>query len=140
LVAEQIEMAVRCEHPLDLSQKLREALVREDLEPVVARRLAVLEPSRGADGAVLLQRFVRRIGDEQIHRRARQSAQEVDRVELIEAERAGLIHDFRSMTERGFLLKRSVSPGRTLFDGVRQKLLMIPGVTAEASHPSCRID
>jgi hypothetical protein len=67
-VAEQVEMRVAPEHAVGFGEQLAEARVREDPEPVVARGLAVLEPRRRADGAVLLERFVGRIRDQQIDR------------------------------------------------------------------------
>ena len=67
-IAEQVEMRVAPEHAVGFGEQLAEARVREDPEPVVARGLAVLEPRRRADGAVLLERFVGRIGDQQVDR------------------------------------------------------------------------
>ena len=67
-IAEQVEMRVAPEHAVGFGEQLAEARVREDPEPVVARGLAVLEPRRRADGAVLLERFVGRIRDQQIDR------------------------------------------------------------------------
>jgi hypothetical protein len=61
-------MAVALEHAVDLFEELGESRVRKNLEPVVAGRLAVLEPRGRADRPVLLQRFVGRVGDQQIHR------------------------------------------------------------------------
>ena len=61
-------MRVPPEHAVGFGEQLAEARVREDPEPVVARGLAVLQPRRRADGAVLLERFVGRIRDQQIDR------------------------------------------------------------------------
>ena len=73
-------MRVGLEHAVDLGKQLAEPRVREDLEPVVARRLAVLQPRRRADGAVLLERLVGRIGDDQVDGFRRQIAEPVDRI------------------------------------------------------------
>ena len=59
-VAEQVEMRVAPEHAVGFGEQLAEARVRKDPEPIVARGLAVLEPRRRPDGAVLLERFVGR--------------------------------------------------------------------------------
>jgi hypothetical protein len=53
LVAEQIEVRVLLQHAVHLDEELVEARVGEDREPVVARRLAVGQPRRRADRAVL---------------------------------------------------------------------------------------
>src|SRR5678816_4953754 len=86
-IAEQVEVAVLREHPVELGEQLVEAGVGEDREPVVARGLAVLEPRRRADRAMLLERLVRRIGDRERHRPRRQALEPGHRVEGGERER-----------------------------------------------------
>jgi hypothetical protein len=75
---------VATEDAVDFDEQLRKPRVGEDGEPVVARGLAVLEARGGADGAMLLQRFVRRIGDHEVHGLGRQLAQPRHGVALCE--------------------------------------------------------
>ena len=85
-VAEQIEVRVALEHAKHFGEQLREARVRKHREPVVARCLAVLQPRRRADGAMLLERLVGRVGDHQVDRLGRLLAQPVDGIERGELE------------------------------------------------------
>src|SRR5262245_57367523 len=66
-VAEEIEMRVLAQHPVDGGEEFAKAGVREDREPVIARGLAVLQPSGGTYRAVLLERLVWWIGDNEIY-------------------------------------------------------------------------
>src|SRR6187200_3364500 len=52
-IAEQVEMPVRLQSPVGFVEELAESRVRKDSKPVVARGLAVLQPCRGADCAML---------------------------------------------------------------------------------------
>ena len=70
-------------------EEVAEAVVREDREPVVARRLAVLQPCRRPDGAVLLQRLVRRVCNQKIYTRVRKPLQGRDGVSLNQREPIG---------------------------------------------------
>src|SRR5262249_547894 len=65
-VTQEVEVRVTPEDAVDFAKEFTEARVRENLEPVVARRLAVFQPSRRADGPMLLERFICRIGDDEI--------------------------------------------------------------------------
>ena len=56
------------QHPERFAKQLGKSRVRKHREPVVARRLAVLQPRRGADSPMLFERFVGRIGNEEIDR------------------------------------------------------------------------
>ena len=85
-VAEQIEVRVGLEHAKHFGEQLAETLVRENAKPVVARGLAVLQARRRSDGAMLLERFVRRVGDHQIHGLGWQLAQPVHGIERSELE------------------------------------------------------
>ncbi len=90
LVAVEVEVTVGPQDPVELAEEPREAAVGEDVEPVVAGGLAVLEPGGGAHGAVLLQRLVGGIGDDQVHRLAGQGLEPLHGVELREPEVGGL--------------------------------------------------
>ena len=85
-VAQEIEVGVRLQNAMGLLEQFREARVRENLEPIVARGLAVCQPGRRSHGAMLLERLVGRISDDQVHGFARHVAQPVDRVARREIE------------------------------------------------------
>src|SRR5262249_49419226 len=86
-ITEQIEVRLAPQHAVALGEQLGEPGVGKDREPVVARRLAVLEPRGRADRAMLLERLVRRIRDDEIDRLGRQRAQPCHGVALREVKR-----------------------------------------------------
>ena len=65
-------MPVGAQDPVHLAHELWQAGVGDRAEPVGG------EPGGGAARAVDLQRFVRRIGDHQVHRLRREAAQQVE--------------------------------------------------------------
>ena len=107
-------MRVALQDAEGLAEQLAEPRVRENLEPVVARRLAVLQPRRRADRAMLLERLVGRIGDQQIDRFRRLRAQPLDGVERREIEQGwGTFLSFLSRGRLSLYVNRLYGPGVT---------------------------
>ena len=84
-------MGAPLHHPIQLRKQEGKATIWEDLEPIVAGGLGVLQTGGGPDLSVLLKGFVGRIGDDQIHRLIRQGLEEGHGVdgEEVEAGRDG---------------------------------------------------